>query len=182
MMMLLTLRGTATVYYGDEIGMVDVSIPAERQHDPVAHRIPGEGRDGCRTPMQWDAGPTAGFSPAPAAELWLPLNADHETNNVAAQTNDPTSLLTLTRRIIELRKQVPALHRGSYRSLQGLADGVLGFERESAGESVRVYLNFAAEPRALDPGTGTVLASTEPGRSGMIDPDALAPLEGIVCR
>lgn len=181
MMMVLTLRGTATVYYGDEIAMVDEDIPAQRQHDPVARRIPGEGRDGCRTPMQWEAGPTAGFSPAAVEDLWLPPNADHETNNVAHQTDEPASMLSLTRRLIDLRRRTPALHRGSYRSLEGLADGIFGFERESAGGSVRVFLNFAAEPRPLGAGAGTVLASTAPGRAGTTDPDSLAPNEGIVC-
>lgn len=181
MMMLLTLRGTATVYYGDEIGMLEQEIPAEEQHDPVARRLPGEGRDGCRTPMQWDSGPTAGFSEAPIEALWLPLNADHATNNVESQEHDPASMLTLTRRLLDLRRSVPALHVGSYRSLDGLPDGVYGYERSTAEGTARIYLNFTARSQKVADEDGRVLLSTDPDRSARDAPGSLAPDEGIVC-
>src|SRR4249919_3011452 len=83
-MLLLTLRGTPTIYYGDEIGMMQVPIPPDRVHDPIEHSMPGLGlgRDGARTPMQWDSGPSAGFS---SAQPWLPLADDFATGNVANQ-------------------------------------------------------------------------------------------------
>ena len=117
MMLLLTLRGTPTLYYGDELGMQDVPIPPERAQDPWGKRVGlGLGRDPARTPMQWDAGPSAGFCPADA-EPWLPLAPDYRQVNVAAQHADPRSTLALTRRLLALRRASPALALGSYRPL-----------------------------------------------------------------
>jgi alpha-glucosidase len=81
-MLLLTLRGTPTIYYGDEIGMTQVALPAECIRDPFEKRVPGigVGRDGCRTPMQWDDGPNSGFS---ECEPWLPIADDFRETNVA---------------------------------------------------------------------------------------------------
>ena len=95
MMLLLTLRGTPTLYYGDEIGMRDVAIPPDRIRDPWEINMPGlgEGRDPCRTPMRWEAGPGAGFCP-PEVEPWLPIGPDAERINVAAQAEDPDSMLS----------------------------------------------------------------------------------------
>ena len=93
-MLLLTLRGTPTMYYGDEIGMVNVPIPAARVQDPFEKNVPGMGlgRDPCRTPMQWDRSPHAGFS---AAEPWLPVADDYEAVNVSGRTRRPAVLLHL---------------------------------------------------------------------------------------
>jgi alpha-glucosidase len=102
-LMLLTLRGTPFLYYGDEIGMQDVYIPPERVCDPVGKRFPGLGRDPERTPMQWSGGEGAGFTTA--AEPWLPLADDYASNNVAAQLDDPTSLLSFYRQVIWWRKK-----------------------------------------------------------------------------
>jgi glycosidase len=152
-----------------------------RLHDPVARTLPGEGRDGCRTPMQWDTGPTAGFSDAPIEDLWLPLNPDHATNNVETQEHDPTSMLSLTGRLLDLRRHVPALRVGSYRSLAGIPDGVYGYERSSPEGSARVYLNFTARSQRIVDEDGRVLLSTHPERSDGDSPGSLAPDEGIVC-
>ncbi len=87
-MLLLTLRGTPTLYYGDEIGMPEASIPPEQQQDPWGIRVPGLGRDGCRTPMQWDDQPQAGFSPVETSLPWLPINDNYRVNqcrNAAAR-------------------------------------------------------------------------------------------------
>ena len=99
-MLLLTLRGTPTCYYGDEIGMEDVPIPPEMVQDPpavnqpeIAHIV---GRDPERTPMQWDASPNAGFAAA-GVRTWLPVAADYVTRNVAAQSADPASFLSFYR-------------------------------------------------------------------------------------
>ncbi len=113
--LLLTLRGTPTLYYGDEIGMTDVPIPAEKVRDPWEKNVPGigVGRDPARTPMQWNGGPNAGFCP-PALKPWLPVAEDHETVNVAEQAGDCGSMLTLYRSLIALRRRESALSVGSY--------------------------------------------------------------------
>jgi len=93
-MLLLTLRGTPTWYYGDEIGMQDVPIPPHLAHDPQGKRQPGYGRDPMRTPMQWGPGPHADFS---TVEPWLPLSADRAEVNVSVERSDPKSILSLHR-------------------------------------------------------------------------------------
>jgi alpha-glucosidase len=167
-MLLLTLRGTPTIYYGDEIGMEQVAIPDEAAHDPVAHNLPGLGlgRDGCRTPMQWDAEGYAGFS---CAEPWLPLETVHQQRNVAALQADDTSIYQLHRRLIALRRHHPALHVGSYRPLAAEGD-VLVFARETEGERILVALNFGARPTAVnlpsDNKEGRLLLSSFCDRAG----------------
>src|SRR4051794_7085466 len=88
MMLLLTLRGTPTLYYGDEFGLESVPIPPEKVRDPFSS-VPGQGRDPYRTPMPWTTGPNAGFT---TAEPWLPLGADHPARNVAVLREDPASM------------------------------------------------------------------------------------------
>jgi alpha-glucosidase len=92
-MLLLTLRGTPTVYYGDEIVMKDVAIAAAQVRDPLGKHVPGRGlgRDGCRTPMQWDSTINAGFS---SVEPWLPLGGGLPEDNVLAQRGDHTSMFS----------------------------------------------------------------------------------------
>src|SRR6266540_3995986 len=109
-MLLLTLRGTPTIYYGDEIGMQQVAVPPDRIRDPIENTLPGLGRDGCRTPMQWDGTANAGFSPA---EPWLPLSSTFREINLAGERDDDTSLYQLVRRLIRLRRSSPALLSGS---------------------------------------------------------------------
>ena len=101
-MLLLTLRGTPTMYYGDEIGMHDVQIPPEPVQDPSSAHVPGLGlgRDPERTPMQWDAGPNAGFTTGRTGCRWPTIT----TRNVAAEHADPRSMLALYRRLIALRR------------------------------------------------------------------------------
>ncbi len=170
-MLLLTLRGTPTLYYGDEIGMENVPIPTEEAQDPWEKNEPGLGlgRDPERTPMQWDASPHAGFT---NGRPWLPLAADFATRNVAVQMQQPTSLLNLYRDLIALRRAHPVLHAGTYRKITALGD-VLVFLRESAAECVLVALNLAGnaqEDIPLPPGTqGQVLLSTEPGRAERVE-------------
>lgn len=145
-LMLLTLRGTPFLYYGDEIGMQDVYIPPERVCDPVGKRFPGLGRDPERTPMQWSGGEGAGFTAA--AEPWLPLADDYASNNVAAQLDDPTSLLSFYRQVIWWRKKSSALQSGSYRSIDGPPDTFV-YCRERGEEGLLIGLNFSPEPRCL---------------------------------
>src|SRR5688572_23937633 len=114
MMLMLTLRGTPTLYQGDELGIGSVPIPPERVRDPRELRQPGIGlgRDPSRTPIPWDSSAHAGFS---AAEPWLPLNPDWPVRNVAAQEADPGSMLQLTRALLRLRRAEAALSVGTYR-------------------------------------------------------------------
>ena len=121
-MLLLTLRGTPTCYYGDELGMENVSIPAEKIQDPpainqpeIAHIV---GRDPERTPMQWDDSPNAGFASPDVKELWLPLDSNYKEINVASELNDPRSTLNFYRKLLAYRKSTPALQIGSYRSIE----------------------------------------------------------------
>ncbi|MCY3538771.1 MAG: DUF3459 domain-containing protein [Acidimicrobiia bacterium] len=142
-LMLLTLRGTPTLYYGDELGMLQADIPPEEQQDPWGRRQPGLGRDGCRTPMQWNAEEHGGFT---SGRPWLKtLDADG-SRNVAAQLSDPDSFLNLTRHLIRLRKGSVALRRGSYQPIEGLPEAVFAYQRLHPDETRRVYLNFGAEP------------------------------------
>ena len=101
-MLLLTLRGTPTMYYGDEIGLEQVPIPPEDVHDPWEKNEPGLGfgRDPERTPMQWDNTKNAGFT---TARPWLPLAATWEQCNVAVEADDADSLLSFYRALLQLR-------------------------------------------------------------------------------
>jgi alpha-glucosidase len=149
-MLLLTLRGTPTIYYGDEIGMEQVAIPAEKTHDPVERNLPGFGRDGCRTPMQWDAGTYAGFS---AVEPWLPLEEAYRQRNVAVLQADECSIYQLHRRLIALRRRHPALHAGSYRPIEA-GGNVLAFVREARDEKILIALNMGGQTAGVDLPTG----------------------------
>jgi alpha-glucosidase len=146
-MLLLTLRGTPTMYYGDEIGMQDGVIPPELVQDPFEKRVPdiGVGRDPARTPMQWDAGAGAGFT---RGTPWLPVADAYHATNVAAEADDPRSILALYRRLIELRRQRPELALGDWRALSAAGD-VLVYARSAAGSRVLVALNLGATPHRL---------------------------------
>jgi alpha-glucosidase len=169
--MLLTLRGTPFIYYGEEIGMRDAAIPAGSKRDPV-------GRDGCRSPMQWSDALSGGFSTN--AETWLPCG-DFKTVNVARQLNDPHSMLSLYRRLIELHKSTPALTEGSYRAFEGAPEDCLVFHRDTAAQHLVVALNFTAEPREINLLSGKVLLTTiaRPEQSTK-SPLTLAPNEAVI--
>lgn len=131
--MLLGLRNTPFLYYGEEIGMEDVDIPEDRLQDPARFR--STGRDPERTPMQWDSTPGRGFS---TGVPWLPYGAGER--NVADEARDPDSLLSLTRRAIWLRKRTPVLTEGTYKELASPA-GVFAFERRTEGATATVAVN-----------------------------------------
>jgi alpha-glucosidase len=165
-MLLLTLRGTPTMYNGDELGMHDVEIPPELVQDPQELGVPGIGlgRDPERTPMQWDAGPNAGFT---SGTPWLPLADDYERVNVAAERGDPRSMLTLYQRLIALRRATPALEIGSYARVP--ADGdLLAYIRAAGGRRFLIALNLGSQEQTLDLSMlrGRVVLSTHLDREG----------------
>ena len=175
MMLLLTLRGTPTIYYGDEIGMLDVNIPPELEQDPWGKNVAGIGlgRDPERTPMQWDDSPNAGFSPSGVA-TWLPVANDYAKVNVATELNDPRSMLSLTRRLLALRRTTAALHSGSYQTVKHPHDTCLVFMRQQDSERWLVALNFAASDQTLSiGGTGQIVLSTELDREEAVNLGAL---------
>lgn len=188
MMLLLTLRGTPTVYYGDELGLENVEIPPEKEKDPWGLRVPGLGlgRDPERTPMQWDDSENAGFCP-PGVEPWLPLEREYAKRNVAVERSDPRSMLTLTRRLLELRRAHPALSIGDYCSLDVGDKRVFAYCRSAGNERFLVALNLSLEATTaclpLD-GLMQIALSTELDREGRIDPGPLAlrPNEGVIIR
>ncbi|MCW8193776.1 DUF3459 domain-containing protein [Proteobacteria bacterium 005FR1] len=185
-MLLLTLRGTPTLYYGDEIGMVDGNIPQEQVKDPRELNCPGRGlgRDPARTPMQWDNGPSAHFT---EGVPWLPVNSDYREHNVGDQQRDEHSLLMLYHRLIELRRRESALAVGTYEPLESSAN-LLAYLRHDHKASFLVVLNLTNEPQSFKPrsrpGTGQVVISThrESELQEVKDRIDLRPNEGIVVR
>ncbi len=183
-MLLLTLRGSPTLFYGDELGIGKVQIPPERVRDPWALREPGlgVGRDPERTPMQWGSGPFAGFS---TVEPWLPLTPDWSKRNVAQMRADPASMLSLVRALLRLRRAHKSLSRGSWRRLESVG-GILAYEREHEDDHMIIALNFgaAAELWTVSPGAPglTIALSTHADRAGEPVTAALALRadEGVV--
>ena len=146
-MLLMTLRGTPTLYYGDEIGLQQAAILPEQVRDPFEQNVPGigVGRDGCRTPMQWDATNSAGFSDA---DPWLPVSNNFREENVDVFRKDKGSLYWLYRRLIEFRRKHVALTEGSYKPLKASGDLLL-FWRELRDERFLIALNIGPEPIAV---------------------------------
>jgi len=191
LMLLLTLRGTPFLYYGDEIGMPNVEVPREKRQDPFVVPQTGLSRDQARTPLQWNGGPHAGFSDAPEAEPWLPVAPDYETTNVEAESRDPKSMLSLTRALLALRKSVPALAVGDYLRYEP-ADGVpedcfvyLRRPPQQGEHSAIVALNFSGGDRTValprnDLPRNAQLSTRLDRKGGVEGPVSLRPHEGLV--
>ena len=171
LLVLATLPGTVTLYYGDEIAMTDVPVPAPLRRDKIIHSQ-SAGRDAERTPMPWDASPSAGFT-AEGVTPWLPVG-DNDRRNVAAQRNDPGSTLHLVRDLLALRRTA-------------FGGEVAGYERLPAPPGawayrcgpLRVTANFTGQPVPLSGSPGEVLLTTGPGA----EPGAaLGPWQGLVTR
>ena len=191
-LLLLTLRGAPTLYYGDELGMPEVSVPTDRMKDPWAFRSGhlALSRDGCRTPMAWDASPNAGFSDtASPSEFWLPLHPNHERINVETQAADPDSHLSFHRRALAVRASTPALLTGDHVSLDHVPESVFAFERSLDHDRALVLLNFGeTETEVTLPATyrdaRIVLDSASRQREGTAPGDTLglAAHAGVVIR
>jgi alpha-glucosidase len=181
-MLLLTLRGTPTMYYGDEIGMTDALIPAAEVQDPAEKNEPGKGlgRDPERTPIQWDGSRLAGFT---TGTPWLRLGADHATVNVASLSGQRDSVLSLYRALIGLRNGTAALNSGR---VEGVASngGILRYERVDDGERLAILLNFNQSNEEAPIGAGHIVASTHMDRAGdaVESRVSLRPFEGVVIR
>ncbi len=162
LVMLLCLRGTPVLYQGDEIGLVDTDVSRDRLRDPlgVAYWPAYAGRDAMRTPMPWRDTPGGGFTD-PEVQPWLPFG-DLSGFNVHDQRGDPTSMLTLARDLIALRRDAPGLQTGPYRSL----DAPSGSWVWSRGDRIVVALNMASEDVAVSGIAGTVRVGTEARRRG----------------
>jgi alpha-glucosidase len=176
---LLALRGTPFLYYGDEIGMIDVPIPPDAQLDLVG----GGGaeqpsRDAGRTPMRWNGRPGAGFT-REGVRPWLPIGDPHAIN-VEDQRGDPDSMLRLCRDLIALRRATPDLRSGAYASLPS-PDGVLALRR---GEGIVVAVNLSEEAASLSLGPATIETGTDRTRDGetLEGELSLGPWEGAVLR
>jgi alpha-glucosidase len=163
-MLLLTLRGTPTMYYGDELGMVDVAIAPDQVRDPAEKNEPGKGRgrDPERSPMVWVSAANAGFT-TPDAVPWLPLEPGWETENAAEQAARKDSMLMLYRKLLALRRQHDTLHAGGIADV--VAEGaVLLYRRVGLedGESTdfQVVLNLGTEVATVSCAKGTVVLTT----------------------
>ena len=170
-MLLLTLRGTPTCYYGDELGMQNVAVPPEFMHDPPGKDNPEYSRDPARTPMQWDSGPNAGFCP-PDVQPWLPVASDYHTYNVAVEQQDTHSFLTLVRALLTLRRSSPALNVGSLRSLDQPNPACFVYLRQHGSQHYLVALNFSSQDQLVtlpEQGQGRLLLSTHLDQEGPIE-------------
>jgi alpha-glucosidase len=145
--LLLTLRGTPTLYYGDELGHPSVDIPADRVRDPFGINMPGgtQGRDPVRTPMPWDRSANAGFT---TGEPWLPLAPDAATMNVATEKSDPHSHLALAHRLLALRRQEPALHQGNWARLD-VQGPVFAYSRSWQDRRFAIVLELYSQDAAV---------------------------------
>ena len=168
LLVLATLPGTTTFYYGDEIAMTDVAVPRELHRDRMTPGVGTEGRDAERTPMQWDASPSAGFT-AEGVTPWLPFG-DNAARNVAAQREDPGSTLNLCRDLLALRRTFFAGQVASYERLPA-PPGVWSYR---CGPLL-VTANFTGQPVPLPDPPGEVLLRTGPGAP-------LGPWQGLVTR
>ncbi len=166
--LLLTLRGTPTLYYGDELGLRDVEIPESLVQDVRGTNQPGRGlsRDPVRSPMPWDSSAGGGFT---SGTPWLPLGDWNRAHSVAAQRDEPASMLSLHRRLIDLRRAERALSVGSYRPVPSQGS-VLAYRRQHADRELLVCLNLGSSSAVLllpdGFGSGRVLLSATGGAEG----------------
>lgn len=148
--MLLTLKGTPLLYYGEEIGMTNVKLKRKELCDPVGRKYwpLHPGRDGERSPMQWNSGPNAGFS---GNKPWIRVNENYQSVNVEVQMKDPGSVYHFYRELISLRRDRSVLTEGGIQVLQDGKDGIFSYYRlgKSGEERIVVFLNFTAKKKKI---------------------------------
>ncbi len=142
-----SLRGSVCVFQGEELGLGEADVPYEALRDPygIAFWPTFKGRDGCRTPMPWDATARGGFS---SGEPWLPVPEQHRALSVKAQEEDPTSALHGFRRLLQWRREQPLLISGDIEFLAA-TDSVLAFRRFDARDAMLVAFNLSPEPASV---------------------------------
>lgn len=150
----LTMRGTPFIYSGEMIGMQDIPIKRSQILDPVGkHYWPFFiGRDGCRSPIQWDESPQAGFT---SGNPWLPVHADYTSRNVKNQLKDENSLLNFYKRLIHLRREYPALQRGMFQALTLDPRSILAYLRQTEEQTILAAFNFSGRLLRLALGART---------------------------
>ncbi len=178
-MLLLTLRGTPFLYYGDELGLPETRVGAEDGRDPWGANVPYLSRDGCRTPMQWDDTENAGFC---LSTPWLPLDPDQKGLNVAAEIDDPGSMLSLYRSLIGYRRANPALREGKYLTNQVSNEDVFVYERFTDDQRFLVALNMSDQLQLIAIEEGTVVLSTSQADGRQVGPEGLflGRREGVI--
>ena len=176
--LLLTLRGTPTMYYGEELGLVDCFVAPGMEQDPWGKKHSELNRDGCRSPMQWTLGRGMGFSHG-GTRPWLPF-ADPRTS-VESQIDDSRSTLSLYRALLDLRRQRRELAVGDLAVHDDNSDNVLSFSRSFDGRSTHVAINFTdhEQPYTFPTMVKQLLSTTGP-RSGRFRTITLDPNEAIV--
>ena len=189
-LLLLTLRGTPTCYYGDELGMENGEVPPEQVRDPQAINQPElaglMGRDPQRTPLAWDNSANNGFTSSEAVP-WLPMSSDADRVNIMAEAADSLSDLNFFRAATRLRQSTPALMAGDFQAISQSNENVIAYTRSWEGESLLVVLNLGCEceiwPGILD-SEADILLSTHMTRRGVtsLRPLYLAADEGLVLR
>jgi glycosidase len=161
--MQLTLRGIPIIYYGEEIGMPNTEFELSTSQDPIAQKyswVPdflckwlglSLTRDGCRTPMQWNDAPTAGFSTNPNAKTWLKVSDTYRDINVDKEREDPGSVFNCYKKLLKLRQENIALQSGSLELIElgSLKNKCLAFHRTNEKQEVFIYLNFSGDTLKL---------------------------------
>jgi alpha-glucosidase len=170
--LLLTLRGTPFLYAGEELGLADAIVPADRVHDPG-------GRDGCRAPIPWTPAPDHGWG---VVDPWLPWPPDPAARNVATLRDDPGSILHLYRRLLAVRRSSPALRLGGWSPLATPA-GVLGYVRAHAADRRAVLVNFTgAAVDARVEGAWRIEVASDGAGEGAVYAGRLGPDEAVILR
>lgn len=185
--LLLTLRGTPTIYYGDEIGMSDVVIPFEEVQDPQGLHMPGKNlsRDPARTPMQWNATASAGFSDA---KPWLRVSKNDQQQNVETEQNGAYSMLSLYKKLIALRQREPALYGGTYSQVYSDTQLIAYTRKQEGSDSFFIVLNLSHRPAYFTPVnfvfSGEIVLASSPEMEGITVANKLSldRDEGLVIR
>jgi alpha-glucosidase len=178
----LALPGTPVLYNGQELGMTDGIIPADKIQDPFEKRVPGKGlgRDPARTPIQWDSSPNAGFTDAETG--WLPVNSTYNDVNVMTESKDPSSSLMLYKDLLALTKEYAALRDGAYEHAY-TDDNIFMFWRYDENSRFLTVLNFTNINQGIQvPNGGVAVISAQ----SMSYPEvysgnfSLTPLDGVI--